>query len=122
MWESKEASPPEPEMMTGPEAVIAAMKQGGGEVWHVEDKELRVRVMSDGKVEPVTTWSISPCDKIYTVRPLVPACPFCGGTGKVNKVGGEVFVVCDPCGATGKICKTEAEAIAAWSRREGSGT
>jgi Lar family restriction alleviation protein len=116
---------PEPELMTGPEAVIAAMKQGGGEVWNVDDNEIRLIVMPDGSVQPLTMWSLSSTGKLYTVRPLAPAllpCPFCGGTGKVNKVGGEVFVVCDPCGATGKICKTEAESIDAWNWREGSET
>jgi hypothetical protein len=49
-------------------------------------------------------------------------CPFCGGVGQMNYIGGCRQVSCDTCFATGTLCATEAEAIAAWNRREGSGS
>ena len=115
---------PEPELMTGPEAVIAAMKQGGGEVWNLADKEVRVRVMADGKVEPVTQWSMSSCAKYYSVRPLAPAllpCPFCGGEATLN-YSVRYRITCSQCNIPTACGETESETIAAWERREGSGT
>lgn len=52
----------------------------------------------------------------------LPACPFCGGAGVVWKSGAvEQYnfsaVICAECDARTDYYETEAEAVAAWSRR-----
>ncbi len=50
-----------------------------------------------------------------------PPCPLCGGPAKAwafQDGGGDVLVECRACQLTLSACTSEAEAIAAWNRRE----
>ena len=88
------------------------VKKGGYPVWDVDKEE--------GFVD-ATIWH----RKDYTVRPLAPAllpCPFCGGEAAIRNVCGDYFVSCELCKSSGTIGASVVIAIAAWNRREGSGS
>jgi len=110
---------PEPELMTGYEAIAKAAREGG-EVWHAPSNEFRVSFDSEGKIiKVVAEINISSTTRIYTVRPLPPdlmPCPFCGGKPKEHPDGTGVYVRCEVCGAATPYDEKQ-KAIAAWNRR-----
>ena len=52
-----------------------------------------------------------------TAEPLKP-CPFCNGNSRLWDDEENYFIACDRCGSCGATRESEAEAIAAWNRRE----
>jgi len=70
---------PQPELMTGIEAIVKTVNQGGGEIYYAAtldgdkgEPEFRVSVSSDSKIIDGTICALNGWGKIYTVRPLPP--------------------------------------------------
>jgi hypothetical protein len=116
----------EPEMMRILDALNKA-RENGGEVWFEKDTYKKCTVAKDGVItwdNPSTVGGVIWDKPMYTVRPLAPAllpCPFCGG--EAVECGNESYmnIRCKRCCAVSDR-KTKPEAIAAWNRREGSGS
>ena len=66
---------PQPELMTGIEAMFAVFKQGGGEIWReVPDEKLehRATISANCVITKGTTLGLSETQRLYAVRPLPP--------------------------------------------------
>ena len=72
-------------------------------------------------------WGVSAACKAYVLdvirnackgpeAPVLKACPFCGGEGRV-KAGDSAWVQCATCHGGSGVFDTEAAAIAAWNKR-----
>jgi Lar family restriction alleviation protein len=119
---------PEPELMTMAQAIAKAVEMGGGEVWLDNEKRVTINKDFEMSLHVMFRYDKKFVMPIFTVRPLAPAllpCPFCKGEMVISKMPERYdklyyFAGCTACKATSGNYSTEAEAIAAWNRREGS--
>jgi len=118
---------PEPELMTMAVAIAKAVEMGGGEVWFKKNTYKKCTVTRGGIIE----WGDSAAEfvrwdkPLYTVRPLAPAllpCPFCGGEAELTEENNIGFIRCKKCPCGTKLDTDTSSLIAAWNRREGSGS